>query len=112
MGRASLRLRLLSGLGLVSRALLVSATPSTISSVATTSSLTITLLLFEGWLIWPALDSAQLLSLVPRGLSSLPLFPCETDGLAHVGNIQCLDLLLLAKELGKSVEGRREFGHD
>ena len=87
LGGASLRLSLLGRLGLVSRALLVSATPSTISSAATTPSLTITLLLFEGWLIRPALDSAQLLSLVSRGLASFPLFPCKTDGLAHVGNI-------------------------
>ena len=60
-----LRLGLLGRLGLVSQALLVSATPSTVFSAVPTSSLTITLLLFEGWLVWPALDSTQLLSLVP-----------------------------------------------
>ena len=85
---ASLRLGLLGGLSLVSRALLVSATPSTVSSVATSSSLTITLLLFKGWLIRPALDGAQLLSLVLRSFASFPLFPCKTNGLAHVGNVQ------------------------
>ena len=73
MRGAGLRLGLLGRLGLVSRALLVSATPSTVSLAATTSSLTITLLLLEGWLIGPALDSAQLLSLVTRGLSSFSL---------------------------------------
>ena len=76
------------------------------------SSLTITLLLFEGWLVWPALDSTQLLSLVPRGFSSFPLLPGKTDGLAHVGNIQCFDCLFLTEELGEPIEGRRELGHD
>ena len=109
---ASLRLALLDRLGLVSRALLVPASSSAISSAATTSSLTITLLLFEGWLVWPTLNSAQLLSLVPRGFGPLPLFPCKTNGLAHVGNVQRLDLLFLAEELGEPIEGRREFGHD
>ena len=52
---ASLWLRLLDGLGLVSRALLVSASSSAVPSATSTSSLTITLLLFEGWLIWPVL---------------------------------------------------------
>ena len=99
MGGASLRLVLLGRLGLVSRALLVFATPSTISSAATTSLLTITLLLFEGWLVWSALDSAQLLSLVPRGLASLSLFPCKTDGFAHISHIQGLDMLFLTEEL-------------
>ena len=98
---------MLDGLGLVSRALLVPTTPSAVSSATTTSSLTITLLLFEGWLIWAAFDRAQLLSLVPRGLASFPLFPCKTDGLAHVGNVQGLDVFLLAKELGKAVKGCR-----
>ena len=106
MRGASLRLRLLGGLGLVSWALLVPAASSTVSSAATTSSLTITLLLLEGWLVWPALDSAQLLSLVPRGFGSFPLFPRKTNGLAHVGNVQCLDLLLLTEELSESIEGR------
>ena len=45
-------------LGLVSRALLVPAAPTAVPSTTTTSSLTITLLLFKGWLIWPVLDSA------------------------------------------------------
>ena len=88
MRRTSLRLGLLGRLSLVSQALLVSATPSTIPSVTTTTSLTITLLVFEGWLVRPVLDSTQLLSLVPRSLASFPLFPCKTDGLAHVGNVQ------------------------
>ena len=92
LGRSSLRLGLLDRLGLVSRALLVPATSCAISSATTTPSLTITLLLFEGWLIWPTLDSAQLLSLVSRGFGSLPLFPCKTDGLAHVGNVQVSSL--------------------
>ena len=51
LGGTSLRLRLLDGLGLVSLALLVPATSSAVSSATTTPSLTITLLLFEGWLI-------------------------------------------------------------
>ena len=81
----SLGLGLLDGLGLVSWALLVTASPSTISSSTLASSLTITLLLFEGWLIWPALDSAQLLSLVSQGrLSSSPLFPGKSYRLAYV----------------------------
>ena len=108
----SLRLGLLSGLGLVSRALLVPATPSMISLVATTTSLTITLLLFEGWLIWSTLNSTQLLSLVLRGFSSLFLFPCKADGLVHVGNIQRLDTLLLAEDLGEAIKGTWEFRHD
>ena len=83
-----------------------------ISSAATSSSLTITLLLFEGWLVWPALDSAQLLSLVPRGFASFPLFPCKTDSLAHIGNVQGLNMLFLTEELGESIEGARELGHD
>ena len=112
MRGTSLRLRLLGRLGLISRALLVLATPSAVSSAATTSSLTITLLLFEGWLIWSVLDSAQLLSLVVGGLASFPLLPCKTDGLAHVGNIQRLDTLLLAEELGEAIEGTWEFHHD
>ena len=58
LGRASLRLGLLDRLGLITRALLVPAASCTIPSATTTPSLTITLLLFEGWLIWPALDSA------------------------------------------------------
>ena len=107
----SLRLGLLSGLGLVSRALLVPATPSAISSTTTTPSLSITLLLFKGWLVWPALDSAQLLSLVPRGLASFPLFPCETYGFAHVGNIQSFDTFLLAEQLGEAIKGTWEFRH-
>ena len=85
--RASLRLGLLDRLGLVSRALLVPAASSTVSSATATSSLTITLLLFEGWLVRSALDSTQLLSLVPRGLSSSSLFPGKTNGLAHVGDV-------------------------
>ena len=112
MRGAGLGLSLLGRLGLVSRALLVPATPSAVSLAATTSLLTITLLLFEGWLVWPALDSAQLLSLVSRGFASFPLLPRKTDSLAHVGNVQGLDMLLLAKELGESIEGGREFGHD
>ena len=112
LGRSSLRLGLLDRLGLVSRALLVPAASCTIPSATTTSSLTVTLLLFEGWLIWAAFDRAQLLSLVLGGLGSLPLFPRKTNGFAHVGDVQCLDLLFLAEELGESVEGRREFGHD
>ena len=99
LGRASLRLGLLGRLGLVSRALLVPAASPTVSSATTSSSLTITLLLFEGWLVWPTLDSAQLLSLVSRGFGPFPLFPCKTDSLAHVGNVQGFDLLLLAEEL-------------
>ena len=112
MRGASLRLRLLGGLGLIPRTLLVLATPSAVSSAATTSSLTITLLLFEGWLVWPALDSAQLLSLVSRSLASFPLLPCETDGLAHISNVQSLDVFLLTEELGEPVEGSRKFGHN
>ena len=107
LGGTGLRLRLLDGLSLVSRALLVSTTSSAISSTTTTSSLTITLLLFEGWLVWAAFDRAQLLSLVSRGLTSFPLLPCKTNGLAHVGDVQGFDLLLLTKELGEPVEGRR-----
>ena len=53
----SLGLGLLDGLGLVSRTLLVMASSSTLPSWASTSSLAITLLLFEGWLIRPALYS-------------------------------------------------------
>ena len=109
---ASLWLGLLDGLGLVSRALLVSASSSAVPSATSTSSLTVTLLLFEGRLIWPALDSAQLLSLVLRGLSSFPLFPCETDGLLHVGYIQRLYTFPLTEELGKPVKGGWELGHD
>ena len=105
MGRASLRLQLLGRLGLVSWALLASATPSTIPLVTATSSLTITLLLFEGWLIWPALNSTELLGLVPRGFASFPLFPCKANGLAHVGNIQCFDTFFLAEDLGEAIEG-------
>ena len=108
----SLRLGLLGRLGLVSRALLVSAMPSTVSSAATTPSLTVTLLLFKGWLIRSALDSAQLLSLVSRGLASLSLLPCENNGLAHVGYVQGLDVFLLTEELGESIEGAWELGHD
>ena len=107
-----LRLRLLGRLGLVSWALLVSAMPSAVSSAMSASSLTITLLLFEGWLVWPALDSAQLLSLVPRGLASFPLFPRETYSLAHVGNVQGFDMFLLTEKLGKPVEGGGELGHN
>ena len=47
----SLWLGLLSRLGLVSWALLVPATPSAVPSTTATSSLTITLLLFKGWLL-------------------------------------------------------------
>ena len=110
--RASLRLGLLDRLGLVSWALLVPAMPSVVSLSAATSSLTITLLLFEGWLIWAAFYRAQFLSLVSRGFGPFPLFPCKTDGLAHVGNVQCFDVLLLTKELGKSIEGHRQLGHN
>ena len=80
------RLGLLDGLGLVSWALLVTALSSMVSSSASTTLLTITLLLFEGWLIQPALDSAQLLSLVLRGggLSSFSLLPGKSYGLAYV----------------------------
>ena len=106
-----LRLGLLGRLGLVSWALLVPATPSAVPLATTASSLTITLLLFKGWLIRSALDSAQLLSLVPRGLASFPLFPCKTNGLAHVGNIQGFDTLLLAEELGEAIKGTWEFRH-
>ena len=110
--RTSLRLGLLGELGLVSWALLVPAMPSAVSSAVAASSLTITLSLFEGWLIWSTLDSAQLLSLVSRGLTSFPLLPCKTDGLAHVGNIQRLDVLFLTKELSEPIERGREFGHN
>ena len=85
---ASLRLRLLGGLGLVSWALLVMTLPSTIPSAVLPSLLAITLLLLKGWLIWSALDSTQLLSFVTRRFSSFPLFPGKPNGLVHVGNIQ------------------------
>ena len=49
-------LRLLDGLGLVSRTLLVMALSSAFPSWALTTSLTITLLLFKGWLIWAVFD--------------------------------------------------------
>ena len=62
---ASLGLILLDGLGLVSRALLVATSSATAPSSTLTASLAITLLLFEGWLVRPTLNSAQLLSLVP-----------------------------------------------
>ena len=55
---ASLRLGLLNRLSLVSWALLVVASSSTVPSSLSTTSLTITLLLFKGRLIWPMLDSA------------------------------------------------------
>ena len=58
------------------------------------------------------LDSTQLLSLVSRGLASLPLFPCKTNSLAHIGNVQRFDTLLLAKELGEAIEGTWKFRHD
>ena len=102
---ASLGLGLLSGLGLVSRTLLVSASPSVVSSATLPTSLSITLLLFKGWLIQSALDSTQPLSLVTRRLPSFSLFPGKTDGLVHVGNIQRFDTLLLAEDLGEAIEG-------
>ena len=109
---ARLKLGLLDGLSLVSRALLVAASSTAVSSSLSTSSLTVTLLLFEGWLVWPALDSAQLLSLVPRSLSSFPLLPGETDGLSHVGYVQGFDTFSLIKKLGETIEGTRELRHD
>ena len=109
---AGLWLRLLDGLGLVSWALLVSTSSSTIPSATATSSLTITLLLFEGWLVRSAVDSAQPLSLVARSLSSFPLFPGKTNGLAHVFDVQRFDPLSLAEELGEPIERAQEFGHD
>ena len=112
MGGTGLGLGLLDGLGLVSQTLLVPSASTTVSSAAATTSLTITLLLFEGWLVWSALDSAQLLSLVPRGFSSFPLFPRKTDGLAHVSYVQSFYVLLLAEQLGEAIEGGREFGHN
>ena len=77
------------------------------------TSLTVTLLLFEGWLIWSALDNAQLLSLVLRGIpSSFPLVPSKTYGLAHVCYLQLLDILPLAEDLGKAIKGTWKFHHD
>ena len=68
--------------------------------------------MFKGWLIWPALDSTQLLSLVSRGFGPLPLFPGKTNGLAYVGDVQRLDTVLLAEQLGEAIEGTWEFRHD
>ena len=78
---ASLWLGLLDGLGLVSRTLLVTASSSTVSSLMLTSSLAITLLLFEGWLIWTMFYRAELVVIVMtfwyvfrNGLSFFKLF--------------------------------------
>ena len=38
--------------------------------------------------------------------------PPVTDGLAHIGDVQCFDCFLLAKKLSEPIEGTRELGHD
>ena len=75
LGRSSLRLGLLDGLGLVSLALLVLASSSTFPSWASTSLLTITLLLFEGWLVQATFDRTELVGVTRGSLFTLPLLP-------------------------------------
>ena len=108
----SLRLGLLNRLGLVFWALLVTALSSAVSSLVSTSSLTITLLLFEGWLICTTLYSAELIGILARGsLLSLPPFPDQRGGSPDLGKVQLLDIVFLAHDLGDSIHGGRELHH-
>ena len=110
--RASLWLGLLDGLGLVSRALLVTASSSTFPSRASTTSLTITLLLFEGWLVWAVFDCAELVGVTRGSLFPLPLFPDQGHSLSDLGEVQVRYFLFLAHDLGDAVHGWRELCHD
>ena len=109
---SSLRLGLLDRLGLVSRALLVAAISSTVSSLASTSSLMITLLLFEGWLIWAVFDHAELIGVTRGNLFPLPLFPDQGCGTSDLGKVQGHNVLFLAHDLGNAIHGQRELHQD
>ena len=101
---SSLRLGLLDWLGLVPRSLLVVATSTMVSPLASTTSLTITLLLFKGWLIWAAFDRTELVGVLTRGsLSPLPLFPDQGHSSSDLRKVQVHDLFLLAHELGNAI---------
>ena len=97
---------------MVSRALLVVALSSTVSSPVLTTLLTITLLLFKGWLIWAAFNRAELVGILTRGsLFSLSLLPDQSCSSSDLGEVQIRDLLL-AHELGDAVHGWRELCHN
>ena len=96
----------------VSLTLLVSALSSMFPSWASTSSLTITLLLFKGWLIWATFNCAELVGVTRGSLLSLPLLPDQGHSVPDLGEVQSLDLLFLAHDLGDAIHGRRELHHD
>ena len=108
---SSLRLGLLDRLGLVARTLLVMALSSTVPSSVSTSLLTITLLLFEGWLIWATFYHAELIGVMRGSLFSLPLFPDQGYGMSNLGKVQLLDVIFLAHYLGDAIHGGRELHH-
>ena len=108
---ASLRLGLLDRLGLVARALLVSALSTTIPSSALTTSLTITLFLFKGWLIWSALYCAELIGILRGSLLALPLLPDQGCGSPDLSEVQSLDVIFLVHYLGNAIHGGRELCH-
>ena len=106
------RLGLLDGLGPVSWALLVVAMSGMSSSWLSTTSLTITLLLFEGWLIGAAFDRTELVGITRGSLLTLPLFPDQGHSSPDLGEVQVGDFLLLAHDLSDAIHGWRELRHD
>ena len=108
----SLWLVLLDRLGLVSWALLVVALSNTLSSVVLTTPLTITLLLFKGWLIWAAFDRAELVGIMRGSLFALPLFPDQGHSSSDLGEVQIHYIFFLAHDLGDVIHRWRELHHD
>ena len=112
MRGASLGLGLLDRLSLVSLALLVLASSSVLPSGVSTSSLAITLLLFEGWLIWTSFDCTELVGVARGSLLALSLFPDQSCSASDLCEVQRSDLLFLAHDLGDAVHGWRELRHN
>ena len=109
---SSLRLGLLDRLGLVARALLVMASSTMVSSWASTTLLTITLLLFEGWLIWTTFDRAERVGIVRGSFFTLPLLPNQGRSTSDFVEVQSGNVLFLAHDLGDAIHGWRELHHD
>ena len=108
----SLRLGLLDRLGLVSQALLVTASSGMFPSWLSTSSLAVTLLLFKGWLIWAAFDHTKPIGITRGSLFTLSLLPDQERSSPDLGEVQSLDLLFLAHDLGDAIHRGRELHHD
>ena len=107
-----MRLGLLNGLSLVSLALLVLASSSVFPPWASTTLLTITLLLFKGWLVWAVFDHAELIGIMRGSPPPLSLLPDQGHSSSDLREVQCCDFLLLTHDLGNAIHGGRKLCHN